>query len=156
MVIDNRIVIRKVRLVFSFQKDASGDVLFLVNIAAEIFLIVPRAQHRIADVKILCIVKTEPAYDHFVFFFSLSKATLTSVNHQSFLSSLVSSVVVSVVFSVVMVLFTFFRSGLVSFGRFSGSFYCIRCFIRIGLLNLQEFVFSNFSLRYTIGGVGCQ
>lgn len=55
MAIDNRIVIRKVRLVFSFQKDASGDVLFLVNIAAEIFLIVPRAQHRIADVKILCI-----------------------------------------------------------------------------------------------------
>ncbi len=53
MVIDNRIVIRKVRLVFSFQKDASGDVLFFVNIAAEIFLIVPRVQHRIADVKIL-------------------------------------------------------------------------------------------------------
>ena len=38
----------------------------------------------------------------------------------------------------------FFCGGFVSFGRFSGSFYCIRCyFVRIGLLNLQEFLFQG-------------
>ena len=68
MAIDNCVAIRKIRLVFSFQKDTSGDVLFPVNIATEIFFIVPRVQHRIADVQVLRIIKTEPAYDLFVFF----------------------------------------------------------------------------------------
>ena len=40
--------------------------------------------------------------------------------------------------------FTFFCISFVSFGRFSDSFYCIRCyFVRIGLLNLQEFLFQG-------------
>lgn len=67
--VDDVVKVGKIRLIQSFQKDTSGDMLIAMDIFAQIFFVVPGVHDRIVDANLILIVEPYPADDVRVFCF---------------------------------------------------------------------------------------
>ena len=67
--VNDVIKVGKIRLIQSFQKDTSGDMLIAMDIFAQIFFVVPGVHDRIVDANLILIVESYPADDVRVFCF---------------------------------------------------------------------------------------
>ena len=73
MSVNNGMIIGKIRIIQSLQENTARNMIVSVNIASQIFGIIPGIQYRIADMYIIEIVKPQPCHNIRIFFFQRIK-----------------------------------------------------------------------------------
>ena len=79
MTVNNGMIIRKIRLIHSFQENTSGNMIISIDVTAQIRFIISGIQHRITDVDIVIIIETQPCHNIRIFLAQCLKLNAGSV-----------------------------------------------------------------------------